>query len=140
MFVLMGGGRTSKPFRDSGAPDALGEELQGRFIYWRGRSGQRYLHTVYAVDALPEFTDAVVILARRDRRGRSGDNADYVLATVEHLAELGADDPALRALADRLLAWRRNGATRPGEEETPSGEDVKPLSPLPPRSRSGTRP
>ncbi len=70
MFVLMGGGRTSKPFRDSGAPDALGDELQGRFIYWRGRSGQRYLHTVYAVDALPEFADAVVILARRDRRGR----------------------------------------------------------------------
>ena len=71
MFVLMGGGRTSKPFRDSGAPDALGgDALQGRFVYWRGRSGRRYLHTIYPIDALPEFADAIVILARRDGRGR----------------------------------------------------------------------
>ena len=115
-------------------------------------SGRVVPAVCYLVDRRhPQYAGALSLEAQfefvRQGRGQSGDNADYVLATVEHLAELGVDDPALRALAERLLAWRRARATRPseraprpGEEEMPSGEDVEPLSPLPPRSRSGTRP
>ena len=115
-------------------------------------SGRVVPAVCYLVDRRhPQYAGALSLEAQfelvRQGRGQSGDNADYVLATVEHLAELGVDDPALRALAERLLAWRRARATRPseralrpGEEEMPSGEDVEPLTPLPPRSRSGMRP
>ena len=85
----------------------------------------------YLVDRRhPQYAGALTLEAQFDLvmqgEGRSGRNVDYVLATVEHLAELGVDDPELRALAERLLAARRQEAER--------------VSPLPPRGRSERRP
>ncbi|MDQ4060436.1 MAG: gamma-glutamylcyclotransferase [Pseudomonadota bacterium] len=85
----------------------------------------------YLVDRRhPQYAGALTLDTQFDLvsqgEGRSGRNVDYVLATVEHLAELGVDDPELRALAERLLASRRQDSER--------------VSPLPPRVRSGRRP
>jgi cation transport protein ChaC len=106
-------------------------------------SGRVVRALCYVVDRRhPQYAGALSPEAQFERvrqgRGRSGDNADYVLATVEHLAELGVDDPALRVLAERLLAWRRAQAMHPGEAAIP-GEGTR-VSRLPPWSRSGTRP
>lgn len=38
----------------------------------------------------------------RQGLGRSGANADYVLATVDHMRELGVEDPQMSWLADEL--------------------------------------
>ena len=54
-----------------------GSTLADRFCHWRGRSGQRYVFSVYRVDGsdpaggsvLPRYTDAVVIAVRRDANG-----------------------------------------------------------------------
>ena len=106
-------------------------------------SGRVVRALCYVVDRRhPQYAGALSPEAQFERvrqgRGRSGDNADYVLATVEHLAELGVDDPALRVLAERLLAWRRAQAMHPGEAAI-AGEGTR-VSRLPPWSRSGTRP
>ena len=87
-------------------------------------SGRVVPAVCYLVDRRhPQYAGALPLEAQfelvRQSRGRSGDNADYVLATVEHLAELGVDDPALRTLAERLLAWRRARAF--------SGEGTRPV-------------
>ena len=36
-----------------------------RFWYWRGASGKRYIHSVYAVDACPPLPGAVYVAVRR---------------------------------------------------------------------------
>ena len=36
--------------------------FQGRFAYWRGFSGKRYIHTVYQTDALDDLSGGVAIL------------------------------------------------------------------------------
>ncbi len=52
----------------------------------------------------------------RQGHGRSGQNRDYVLATVAELEALGCRDPELHALAERLKAA--------GGEEAKSGSDI----------------
>ena len=47
--------------------------LDGRFAYWRGFSGQRYLHTVYDPDELDGLAGGVAILVG------SGDAVLHVL-------------------------------------------------------------
>ena len=42
--------------------------LDGRFAYWRGFSGRRYLHTVYALEALDGLDGGVAILTSADER------------------------------------------------------------------------
>lgn len=36
--------------------------FQGRFAYWRGFSGKRYIHTIYEPDALDDVSGGVAIL------------------------------------------------------------------------------
>jgi cation transport regulator ChaC len=49
----------------------------------------------------PEPLDATAAIVRRSR-GPSGDNVEYVLALQRALAALGAPDPAVDALAERV--------------------------------------
>lgn len=43
--------------------------LQDRFWYWHGASGRRYIHSVYAPDALPTAAPGAIYVAVR-RQGR----------------------------------------------------------------------
>jgi hypothetical protein len=36
-----------------------------RFWYWRGASGKKYIHSVYAVDACPPLPGAIYVAVRR---------------------------------------------------------------------------
>jgi cation transport protein ChaC len=63
----------------------------------------------YVVDrAHPQYAGQLsreAVLAQvRDSVGQAGTNRDYVLATAEHLAGLGFDDPQLAWLAAQLAA------------------------------------
>jgi hypothetical protein len=44
--------------------------LGERFWYWRGASGQSYIHSIYARDLCPPVPGAVFVLVRRSGRGR----------------------------------------------------------------------
>ena len=46
--------------------------LAGRFHSWRGLSGRRYVVTVYAPDAVPEYDEAVLLVVGIEQRGESG--------------------------------------------------------------------
>ncbi len=52
-------------------PDALSLDCDfaDRFIYWRGASGRRYIHTVYEADDCPPLPGAVYVSVERDGRG-----------------------------------------------------------------------
>ena len=41
-----------------------GHITRGAFRYWRGQSGRRYLHTVYALEDWPGYHEANVIFVR----------------------------------------------------------------------------
>ena len=47
-----------------------GAIAKDHFMFWRGACGQRYLATVYPIDALPDYSGVVVILARRCETGQ----------------------------------------------------------------------
>jgi hypothetical protein len=80
------------------------------FHYWRGRSGQRYLHTVYSLIGCPALPQANYILVRRDADGtrealafgQTKDDAMSVnLAHLRHEgAKLGANEVHIHLLAD----------------------------------------
>jgi hypothetical protein len=80
------------------------------FHYWRGRSGQRYLHTVYSLIGCPALPQANYILVRRDDDGtrealafgQTKDDAMSVnLAHLRHEgAKLGANEVHIHLLAD----------------------------------------
>jgi hypothetical protein len=44
--------------------------LAERFHGWRGRSGRRYVVSVYAADQAPDYADAVVLHVARSGHGR----------------------------------------------------------------------
>lgn len=79
-----------------GGPPRLAESagLGRRYYYWCGASGRRYLFTQVAAEALPDFRDALVVLARRSEGGAM---------TGEAAVPVGAEDgPERVALAARL--------------------------------------
>jgi len=60
MFVpmlLIGSPMTVKLPEDFGCGD--------RFWYWRGASGRRYIHSIYAADSCPPLPGAVYVAVRR---------------------------------------------------------------------------
>lgn len=74
------GGSTHAKGHDRGATNAslaslAGGELSERFHAWRGRSGRRYICSVFPVEAqdaaggLPDFAEAIVIAVRTDAAG-----------------------------------------------------------------------
>ncbi|MCG8561907.1 MAG: hypothetical protein MI824_19080 [Hyphomicrobiales bacterium] len=80
------------------------------FHYWRGATGQRYLHTVYALIECPEITKANFILVRREADGSRtalliGQTLEEAgslnLALLRHRgALLGANEIHIHLLAD----------------------------------------
>jgi hypothetical protein len=48
------------------APDADGH----RFFFWRGATGERYVHTVFGLLDCPELPRAIYILVKRDAQDR----------------------------------------------------------------------
>ena len=72
----------------------------GQFHYWLGRSGTRYLHTVFAIDDCPEFEHALFIAVKRDASGYRQAVATGTMGTAPQLVLRG------RAIADA----RRRGA------------------------------
>jgi hypothetical protein len=84
--------------RDDSAPlSALaGDALGGRFRSWRGRSGRRYVFSVYDPLSCPAYEDAVMIVAEAsdgERRvvsiGETGSFPDIALAKAAGQATSG---------------------------------------------------
>ena len=52
-------------------PASINRECRAgdRFHYWLGRSGKRYLHTIFAVDECPCIENALFVAVKRDSRG-----------------------------------------------------------------------
>ncbi len=90
----------------------FGEEcdLSGRFQYWNGASGERYIHTVYSLVDLPELPRINYLLVHRDERGRCaplriGRTTDSCrtanLAEIRYrAARLGANEVHIHMIAD----------------------------------------
>ena len=86
----------------------------GAFRYWRGRSGRRYLHTVYALTDWPGYAQANVIFVARqgDHRnvvwiGRAdgdGDSDGDMAALMTRMTRLGATEVHVHLLAGSLRA------------------------------------
>ena len=93
--------------RHTAAVGVAGSAVADRFCFWRGRSGRRYVFSVYRtasaaeIAAAPRYADAVVIAARR-----AGDNRRALrVCDTGALPELLMDGPADTALgagADEL--------------------------------------
>ena len=47
-----------------------GMPISSRFCSWKGRSGRRYVFSVYPAPACPAFCDAILLAAVRDAKGR----------------------------------------------------------------------
>jgi hypothetical protein len=81
-----------------------------RFYFWRGASGQTYVHTIHSLIACPALTGACYVLIRRmpdDRPsiravGRTTGTCETLnLAHIRQLgASLGADEVHVHLLAD----------------------------------------
>jgi hypothetical protein len=40
-------------------------DMKQRFFYWQGQSGQKYIHSVYEIDACPPLPGAVYVAVKR---------------------------------------------------------------------------
>jgi hypothetical protein len=90
--------------------DTAGVPLAARFQFWRGASGERYLHTVYGLLDCPPLPKANYILVKRSgdgRRvalkvGRTTHEAETLnLAEIRHrAANLGANEVHVHFLAE----------------------------------------
>jgi hypothetical protein len=114
----------SAPFRDT-ADD-------GRFWYWRGASGRRYIHSVYPVDSCPPLPGAIYVAVKRRGSERvalaTGRFAVvWGVSAGEQIAQamrhLGADEVHVHLLAgseDRACAILKDlGAGLAGAAEKP---------------------
>jgi hypothetical protein len=61
-MFLIGSPMTAKLPEDFGRGD--------RFWYWRGASGRRYIHSIYAADSCPPLPGAVYVAVRRAGNAR----------------------------------------------------------------------
>lgn len=53
------------------APDAAAPDHDGhRFFFWRGATGERYVHTVFSLLECPELPRSIYILVKRDANER----------------------------------------------------------------------
>ena len=82
------------------------------FLYWRGASGRRYLHSVYTLIGCPALPRANYILVRRRDDGTRSPLAlgqtkdDSITLNLAHLrhrgAKLGANEVHIHLLAETL--------------------------------------
>jgi hypothetical protein len=103
---------TSTPFRDT-ADD-------GRFWYWRGASGRRYIHSVYPADACPPLPGAIYVAVKRrgaERMALAAGRFAVVWGVTagdriaEAMERMGADEVHVHLLAgseDRARAILRD--------------------------------
>ena len=49
--------------------ESLSRTCGTRVQVWQGKSGRRYVHTVYAPEACPDLGDAIYLAVRRDPTG-----------------------------------------------------------------------
>jgi hypothetical protein len=71
--------------------------ISSRFCSWKGRSGRRYVFSVYPASACPAFCDAIVLAAARDPKGRR---------RVQSVRETGAfPEPAIESARRELKAF-----------------------------------
>jgi hypothetical protein len=96
----------------------LGSNDNERFWYWRGRSGKKYIHSVYAADACPPLPGAIYVAVRRigslrtvTAMGRFSpfwDGTSSELAGVDadeiHVHLLARDNSAAEAILNDLMA------------------------------------
>jgi hypothetical protein len=73
-------------------PFLVGTSMAGRFCYWQGESGQRYLTRVFACEAVTDFPDSPVVLAA------IGDDGKW-RAVWAGLAGTSAFERAIRTVA-----------------------------------------
>ena len=106
MFVFMQNGNkipTNEPARIG-----VSDDPDSRFWYWRGASGQRYIHSVYDLSSCPPLPGAVYVAARSSEGGCREAVACGVLprapgaamrAVFAKLAEAGAEELHVHLLA-----------------------------------------
>jgi hypothetical protein len=92
-------------------PAQLGgaDDLAGRFHFWTGATGRRYVHTVYSLIECPALAAGNYILVRREDNGArtvlaigsaTHDAASLNLADIRRRgAELGANEVHIHLLA-----------------------------------------
>jgi hypothetical protein len=56
-------------FQAQTAPAPVAPDVPARLHFWRGASGQRYVHNVYSLMECPPLPRATYVLARRDENG-----------------------------------------------------------------------
>jgi len=90
-----------------GSPIAInfphGSHDNERFWYWRGRSGKKYIHSVYAGDACPPLPGAIYVAVRRIGHLRTvtamGRFSPFWDGTSSELAGVDADEIHVHLLA-----------------------------------------
>jgi len=67
------------------------EGFRDRFWYWRGKSGTRYIHSIYSPDACPPLPGAIYVTVQKLANGRRAalevgrfcDDWDYVQGLID---------------------------------------------------------
>ena len=81
----------------------LGSNDNERFWYWRGASGKKYIHSVYAASACPPLPGAVYLAVRRIGQLRTvtamGRFSPFWEGTSSELADVDADEIHVHLLA-----------------------------------------
>jgi hypothetical protein len=93
------------PLLSDQPPDlAKRAEFGGRFHYWRGCSGRRYLFSVVPAESLADFRSAVVILAESTGDGRLAAHTVAIVGNRGCLRDMdGPRPPRLRPCTKVLL-------------------------------------
>jgi len=81
----------------------LGSNDNERFWYWRGASGKKYIHSVYAAGACPPLPGAIYVAVRRIGQLRTvtamGRFSPFWDGTSSELAAVDADEIHVHLLA-----------------------------------------
>ena len=103
--------RTKKPYCAKPTTDLLPKGIN--CIYWHGRSGRKYIHTIYSFAAWPGHSNANILLVRRDSTdkreiiwaGQTGDipglTTDY--GVLDRARKSGANEIHVHLLGDDEL-------------------------------------
>ena len=81
----------------------LGSSDNERFWYWRGASGKKYIHSIYAADACPPLPGAIYVAVRRIGHLRTavavGRFSPFWDGTFSEFADMTADEIHVHLLA-----------------------------------------
>lgn len=110
LIIKLADYRALKASSAQGAPMLDGAaDLAGRFHFWSGASGRRYVHTIYSLVECPAMPAGNYVLVHRDGNGArtvlaigrvSNEAASLNLAEIRRRgAELGANEVHIHLLA-----------------------------------------